>query len=207
MHGYEKYARTDIETSDPRAVIVLLYEGCIRFLGEALTACQTNQRMEVSNNINRALKIVQFLSSALDFEKGGEVAENLSRLYVYIRDTLLQANVACDPDKIEESRNLLKTLLEAWREVAHDPQAAAALETRGSFAPSPTPTEITSSDSDQTQANEPTQDGEVESAVVHSSHPAPLSQPAGGRGASSPPLAPGAKAAARSAYGIRHAIG
>jgi flagellar secretion chaperone FliS len=127
MNGYSNYARMDIETSDPRAIIVLLYEGSIRFLGEAVAACNANKRAEVSNNINRTLKIIQFLSSALNFDLGGEVAENLARLYAYMRDILLQANLKCDASKIEEARNLFKILLEAWREVAHSPEAASAL--------------------------------------------------------------------------------
>jgi flagellar protein FliS len=200
MIGYDKYARTDIQTSDPRAIIVLLYEGSIRFLNEALASCRANRRMEVSNNVNRTLKIVQFLSNALNFELGGEVAENLSRLYVYLRDTLLQANLACDPDKIEEARNLFKILLEGWREIARDPETAAVLESRVSRAVSPSPP-----DASPEIAQDPNAVSEPDDLVpahrgAYGAEPGPhssLHPTASGHGS------PDVRVAGQAAYGIR----
>lgn len=128
--GYQHYADTDIQTSDPRAVIVLLYEGAIKFLNRSLDACERNDRWAVSDGVVKAQKIIHFLSSSLDFEDGGEVAENLDRLYAYMRDTLNDANLHCRVEKIQEVIDLFKPLLSAWRDVAQDPTAAEALEKR-----------------------------------------------------------------------------
>jgi flagellar protein FliS len=134
MTGYQSYTRTDIQTSDPRAVIVLLYEGAIRYLRQALEAQVRDERMRMSDYILKTQKIIQFLDSALDFEQGGDLAGNLNRLYCYMRDTLSQANIRCDGAKIQEVIDLFKPLLDAWREIAKDPAAAAALETRAAGA-------------------------------------------------------------------------
>ncbi|NQU43445.1 flagellar export chaperone FliS [bacterium] len=131
MTGYQDYARTDIQTSDPRAVVVLLYEAAIRFLNQAAIAARQEERMEMSRLILKTNKIIHFLSNALDFEQGAEIAENLHKLYTYMRDILHEANLHADPDKIDEVLNLIKPLHEAWREIAKDPNAAsAALERR-----------------------------------------------------------------------------
>jgi flagellar protein FliS len=140
MTGYSSYTRTDIRTADPRTVVVLLYEGIVKFLAQAEAALQENQRMEMSEHINRALRIIHHLASGLDFDAGGEIAENLSNLYGYMRDVLLGANINCDESKIQEVSQLAKDLLESWRQVATDPKAAQALEARDAFAP-PSPSE------------------------------------------------------------------
>jgi flagellar secretion chaperone FliS len=134
MTGYQSYTRTNIQTSDPRAVIVLLYEGAIRYLQQALEALRRDERMRMSEFILKTQKIIQFLVSALNFEQGGELAGNLDRLYCYMRDTLNQANLRCDSTKIQEVIDLFRPLLEAWREIAKDPTAAAALEARANQA-------------------------------------------------------------------------
>jgi flagellar protein FliS len=133
MTGYQNYARTDIQTSDPRAVVVLLYEGSIKFLGQAKDALNKGERQEMSVYLQKTQKIIHFLSNALDFELGGEIAANLDRLYAYTRDILNEANYKAEPARIDEALQLLKPLLEAWREIARDPAAAAALEQRSAM--------------------------------------------------------------------------
>ncbi len=130
QQGYSHYAKTDIQTADPRAVIVLLYEGAIKFLNRSLEEVNRNDRMAMSEYILKTQKIVQFLASSLDFDQGGDIARNLNRLYDYMRDTLNEANLHASSEKIEEVIALLRTLLDAWKEVAKDPVAAEALAKR-----------------------------------------------------------------------------
>jgi flagellar protein FliS len=210
MSGYDNYARMDIQTADPRAVIVLLYDGAVKFLNEAIKAGRDGRRMEVSNNLNRTLKIIQFLRNALDFDQGGEVADNLFKLYAYMRDTLLQANLTCDEEKIQEVLGLFKTLLEAWREVSKDPQAAVALESRQPGQPEAAPAQDPGENQPQQEETAPNAKsaGPVEVGETYA--------PSTGGGAAPPPhdtkpVAPAAAAspdaaiAGRSAYGIRQA--
>lgn len=135
MAGIQTYERTDIQTSDPRAVVVLLYEGAIKFLGQALDALEQDDRNGMSTFLNKTQKIIQFLITSLDFDNGEEIADNLNRLYCYMRDRLNEANLRCDKEIIEEVIELFKPLLEAWREIAKDPEAAKALENRANDLP------------------------------------------------------------------------
>lgn len=113
-----------IQTADPRAVIVLLYEGAIGYLNGALAALDSNDRTAMSEQIARAQRIIHHLSTALDFEKGEEIAHNLSNLYSYMRDTLSDAVIHCSRQKLLEVIDLIRPLLEAWRQIASDPEVA-----------------------------------------------------------------------------------
>jgi flagellar protein FliS len=206
MTGYQSYARTNIQTSDPRAVVVLLYEGAIGFLNQATDAARRGARTDMSTFLLKALKIIQFLDAALDFDRGGEVAGNLNRLYAYMRDSLSEANLTCQPEKIEEVAGLLKTLLGGWREVAVSSEAATALDARGAAVAGPSAGGAASVD---------LTDSEAATEDMHSSAPPPqsaFSHPAGENrprprtapATSVPPsVSPAAVQAGRSAYGIR----
>lgn len=137
MAGYKNYAKMSIQTADPRAVIVLLYEGCINFLNQAVVALENGDRMAMSLHVTKAQRIIHHLWSALDFEKGDEIAQNLSRLYTYMRDTLSIASIHCDAGKISEVINLIRPLLQAWNQVAKDPSANAALDNLRANVPGP----------------------------------------------------------------------
>lgn len=73
MTGYQNYAKTSIQTADPRAVIVLLYEGALNFLTQAIAAIENGDRQAMSDYVSRTLRIVHHLSGALDFEQGKDI--------------------------------------------------------------------------------------------------------------------------------------
>lgn len=114
MRPYQNYQKVSVSTADPVRIIVLLYEGAIKFLNQASRAVDQDHEL-VSTKINRALDIINYLRSALNHEKGGEIAFNLERLYDYMRDVLAQVNIHPDADKIQHVISLLQTLLEGWR--------------------------------------------------------------------------------------------
>lgn len=218
-NGYNTYSRTDIQTSDPRAVVVLLYEGAIRFLNQGIDAVQRHERMEMSNYIQKAQKIITYLNTSLDYEAGGEIAINLGRLYNYMRDRLAEANLHCDISKMEEVITLFKPLLEAWREIAKDPAAAAALEKRAlgqvpsSFAPPPPMAEgsvVTPMDTPvlSSTVSAPSPVVQQESAAVGEVEELPAS-PSAQPAPIMPSVLPGApkkmdsRIAGRAAYGLR----
>lgn len=226
QQGYSHYAKTDIQTADPRAVIVLLYEGAIKFLNRAIEEVNRNDRMAMSEYILKTQKIVQFLSTSLDFEQGGDIAYNLIRLYDYMRDTLNEANLHASTAKIEEVIALLRTLLDAWKEVARDPVAAEALAKREALVrqkpavvpvpmgPAPSAAEAARlapgagyppaypksaavpADSSTDTGSEPTPDSEAVSAESEAPQPASPAPTA-------PKPAITSAAAARAAYGLR----
>lgn len=122
MEPTSEYLRTQVETASPGQLIVLLYDGAIRFLHKALDGFgKTNisERMQtINSNILRAQDIIAELTACLDMEAGGEIATNLFRLYEYMHQILIRANVKKDPKPIHEVIDLMEGLKEAWEEVA-----------------------------------------------------------------------------------------
>jgi len=113
MEGYQSYKEVDIETASGLKLVVMLYQGAIRFLGIAKEAIR-NKKLDVAhNNLLKAQDIVLELISSLNFE-AGEIAQNLYSLYMYINRRLIEANVAKDITIIDEVTKLMTTLKEAW---------------------------------------------------------------------------------------------
>lgn len=117
MSGYNTYQRTQIATADRRKIVVLLYEGAISRLNQAIAAIGTGANEKRTSSITKALDIIHFLNNGLDFERGGEIAQNLQRLYDYVRDIVSEGNISGDVKKLEEAIRLLSMLLDAWKTI------------------------------------------------------------------------------------------
>ena len=118
MAGFSAYQQTAIETESKGRIIVKLYDGAIRFLGQALEAIKTGDFERKGNLILKARNIVLELSAALDMEAGGEISTNLRSLYNFILHRLTIANIKCDKIAIGEVINLLTELNEGWKKIA-----------------------------------------------------------------------------------------
>lgn len=120
MNSYDKtvnhYGNQQIEGASPEQLLLLLYDGAIRFLNEALRALPEEDLETVNSKLIKAQNIVAELMSSLDMKVGGELAENLFRLYEYLHHRLIQANLKKDAEMIEEVLGHLKDLRETWRQ-------------------------------------------------------------------------------------------
>ncbi len=118
VNGYEKYLETAVETASPARLIVMLYDGALRFINEAIHAIQMRNYEHQNYAFQRAQRILAELISSLDFEKGGEIAENLFRLYTYMYNQLVEANLQDSVERAQHVIQLLSELREAWDTVA-----------------------------------------------------------------------------------------
>ncbi len=118
------YKTTDITSRSPLEVVVLLYDGAIRFLGEAGLAAGRGDRPSRTRAVGRAQAIIGELHGTLDMTRGGQVAADLDRLYRYMTSRLLDATGRADDAAIEEIRGLLASMREAWAAIAV-PQGAS----------------------------------------------------------------------------------
>ena len=114
---YKQYRMNMIETSSPLMLVLLLYDEAIKLCGQAIGDLGKNKE-SVHNKLIKAQKIVTELTVALNTEVGGDLAENLKSLYVYLHMRLVEANVGNDRKKIEEVVAILKDLREAWQHVS-----------------------------------------------------------------------------------------
>ncbi len=113
MYGYNSYKTNDIETASPVKLIVMLYNGAIKFATLAVEAIENNDIETANVNIIKAQNIVSELLSSLNFE-AGNVADNLSGLYIYIHRLLVESNIQKNVVPLKESISLLTNLKEGW---------------------------------------------------------------------------------------------
>lgn len=100
--------------ADPHRLIQMLMEGGLQRLAQARGAMQHGNMPLKGELIGKALGIIGGLRTALDLDKGGEVAANLDRLYDFMSVRLTEANLRNDPLLIDEVAGLLREIKEGW---------------------------------------------------------------------------------------------
>ncbi len=120
--GSAVYKQTSVVTASSTKLVVLLYEGAIRFLTRAAADIRTRDMVGKSDSISRGIAIIQHLRNTLDMEKGQHIARDLDRLYDYALSRVLEGSTKLDPAAIEEAIKVLSDLLPAWEEIAKKDQ-------------------------------------------------------------------------------------
>lgn len=119
MNGISAYQENNVTTQSKGRLIVLLYEGAIKFCRQAITALDDQDFMGKGQAINKAIAILEELNYCLDMEAGGEVAANLRSLYTFMIRHLTQANLRRDVQRIEEVIRLLDELNAGWKAITN----------------------------------------------------------------------------------------
>lgn len=119
--------RSELTRARPTEVVVMLYNEAILSLTAAIKAMQRNDIEERCNRINVVTEIVATLHMSLDLEQGGEIADQLGRLYRFILAQLIGININNDPEGAAKIIDMLLPLRDAWKEV--DQQMAAGDDT------------------------------------------------------------------------------
>ena len=117
MNGIEAYQEAAVTTQNKGKLIVMLYEGAIKFLKQAIPELEAGNHEAKSKYLNKAEDIINELSTVLDMEAGGEIATNLRSLYMFMIRHLHEANKKQDTKKIEEVIKLLEELNQAWKAI------------------------------------------------------------------------------------------
>ena len=117
MDGIDAYKEHAVSTQSGGRLIVLLYEGAIKFLNQAIEQLEAGNHVEKGNYIGKARAIIDELDLNLEMEAGGEVAESLRKLYDFMRRHLIQANLKRDPQRIRDVIALLRDLNEGWKAI------------------------------------------------------------------------------------------
>ncbi|MFN8008437.1 MAG: flagellar export chaperone FliS [Terriglobia bacterium] len=112
------YQEIQVNTSTGLNLVVMLYDGALRFISQAKNAIQERQYADKAMALDRALAILGELQSTLNLEEGGEIAKSLDRLYTYMSERLLEASAKLDTRILDEVTKLLRTLNSAWTELA-----------------------------------------------------------------------------------------
>ena len=117
MNGFNAYQETAVLTQSKGRMIVMLYDGAIKFLKQAVRDLEAKDYIAKGRGIAKAQNIILELNTVLDMQTGGEVAQNLRSLYNFMNKHLTQANTQSDARMIREVINLLEELNQSWRAI------------------------------------------------------------------------------------------
>jgi flagellar protein FliS len=112
------YRQQSILTATPGQLVVMLYDGCLRFLHQGAHAMREGNIAEAGARLSRAEAIIEELLSTLDLEEGGVIASRLQGIYVFCSRHLMQARIERDAEMIEKVGELLSELRDSWSQVA-----------------------------------------------------------------------------------------
>ncbi len=126
------YRETRVKTASPGQLVVMLYDEALKQCDKAIELAGegAKPKPEHIERINAALgkaqDVITELMASLDFDAGGEIAQNLFSLYVWFGRELLEANIAKDTARVRSVRGMLAELRAAWAEVALKAQGGSA---------------------------------------------------------------------------------
>ncbi len=127
LRQLQAYRENQITTTDSCTVLLMLYDGAIEALKRAVSFMALGDMAAKGHDLLRANDIINQFIASLDFEVGGEIAQNLDGLYRYMLDQILLANVNNDPVPLRTAIALLSTLKYAWEEAIASQRKQVAL--------------------------------------------------------------------------------
>ncbi len=116
-NAHQQYANISVTTVDRGRLLLMLYDGCIRFLKHAKAGLETKDLMKFARYLSKSQAIIAELMATLDFEKGGEIAKDLDRIYDFCLFHLTEANLEKNPEKIERVICVIETITSAYRDI------------------------------------------------------------------------------------------
>lgn len=117
-----KYLETAVQTATPAQLLIMLYDGAIRFSKLAIEAIKKNDHQEANTNLKKAQDIISELIITLD--RSQPIAENMYALYEYFNYLLIQANIKKSAEPVAEVVGYLSELKETWIEAARQVNAS-----------------------------------------------------------------------------------
>ncbi|MHC4571543.1 MAG: flagellar export chaperone FliS [Planctomycetota bacterium] len=118
MNGVDAYHDATVTTQSKGRLIVMLYDGAIKFMRLAIKELEVGNFEAKGRYINKAQDIINELNAVLDTDTGGEIATNLRKLYCFMSNRLSQANMKRDPQLIREVITLMEELNRSWKAIA-----------------------------------------------------------------------------------------
>jgi flagellar protein FliS len=118
LNPYQQYRATKVETAGSVDLVVMLYQGVVKFIRLAIAAIDREDSGATHTNLVRAQDIIVELRGSLNHEDGGQISAQLASIYDYCFRRLVTANVKKDPAPAREVVGILRDLGTAWQEIA-----------------------------------------------------------------------------------------
>ena len=126
LKAAQAYFQTQVTTTSQGQLLIMLYDGAIKYLTQAKERIAARDVAGKGILISRALDVLNELDGSLNLEKGGELADNLHKLYFFCSTRLLTANLKQDVVLIDDVIHILEGLREAYAQILDTPEAQAA---------------------------------------------------------------------------------
>jgi len=114
-NGYQKYQQNSVMTASPKELILMLYNGAIKFCNLAIQAFEDGEVQKQHMYLMKAQDIITELELSLD--KKYEISKEISILYKYIKELLMEANIKKDVQKVLEAKDLINDFRNTWQEL------------------------------------------------------------------------------------------
>ncbi len=114
-NAYAQYNNSKVLTASPAELVLMLYEGAIKFCNIAIMALENNDIQKAHTNIVKVERIIDHFRMTLDMKY--PVAEDFERIYKYLSERLVQANIKKDKEILEEVCGHLRSVRDTWKEV------------------------------------------------------------------------------------------
>lgn len=113
--AYAEYNRNKVLTASPAELTLLLYEGAIKFCNIAIIGLEQNDMEKVHNNIIKVENIIEEFQATLNHKY--PAAEDFDKIYKYIYNLLVEANIKKDKELLEQALTELRGMRDTWKEV------------------------------------------------------------------------------------------
>ena len=121
---YQKYKTTAIMSASKEQILLMLYEGAIRFTKLAIVAAEQKNIAERGKNILKAYDIIMELHASLDHKVGGDLPKQLESLYLYMMERYTKANMTGDIESLKSCQTVLENLHQGWKQIIEQQGAA-----------------------------------------------------------------------------------
>lgn len=126
---YQKYKQTQVISASREKLLLMMYEGAIKFTKRAIVAAEEKNIPERCAAIGRAYDIIMELNNTLDHNVGGEISRNLEQLYMFMTDQYTKANINGTVEPLQNALKILETLYEGWQGAVEKMKKDEALKT------------------------------------------------------------------------------
>ena len=120
--AYEAYRTTQVKTSSPADLLLLLYDGAIKWCQKAVIHLNSGDGEAAHQALLKSQDIISELMISLDFAAGEEIAQGLYQLYDYMYSRLVEANIKKEEELVAEVVGMLQEMREMWGQVAKQVQ-------------------------------------------------------------------------------------
>ena len=129
VNAAEEYRRQQILNAPPEQLTLMLYDGCLKFIDEGIEAIEAKKYEAANTSLQKAQRIISEFRVTLNMEY--EISHQLLPLYNYVFDRLVEGNMKSDTAPVNEAKEIISELRDAWAEAMKKARIEKAEKAKG----------------------------------------------------------------------------